>query len=184
MKLLPLPSGGASIFKFRRSIHRPVTLHGDTAGSRGICSLLLDSSQKTRTRIYGCFIDAVFLTISAKSSPLNRLFSIFETNRFVHRPVTLHGDTAGSRGVCLLLQDFSRKTRTRIYGCLIDAVFLIISTKSSPLLNGLISIFEISRFVHRPVTLHGDTAGSRGVCLLLLLWASTQHTQLLLRLMI
>ena len=38
-KLLPLLSGGASIFKIRRMIHRPV---GDTAGSRGVRSLLLE----------------------------------------------------------------------------------------------------------------------------------------------
>ena len=48
-----------SIFKLVRKIHRPVTLHGDTAGSRGVCSLLLDSSRKTRTRIYGRLIEAV-----------------------------------------------------------------------------------------------------------------------------
>ena len=46
--------------KKRRSIHRLVTLHGDTAGSRGFCSLLLDASRSIITRIYG-LIDAVFL---------------------------------------------------------------------------------------------------------------------------
>ena len=55
--------------------------------------------------------------------------------------------------------------------------------ESSPFLRRLvISIFKGQRWIHRPVTLHGDTTGSRGVCSLLLLWAST-HTQLLLRLM-
>ena len=58
----------------------------------------------------------------------------------------------------------------------------MISDKSSPRGNRLISIFKVIRMTHRVVTLHGDTAGSRGVCSLLLLWAST-HTQLLLRLM-
>ena len=58
----------------------------------------------------------------------------------------------------------------------------MISDKSSPLLNRLISIFKVNRLFHRVVTLQGDTAGSRGVCSLLLLWPST-HTQLLLRLM-
>jgi len=61
LKLLPLLSGGEVIFKERRHIHRPVTLHGDPAGSRGVCSLLLDSSGKTRNRFYGCMIDAVYL---------------------------------------------------------------------------------------------------------------------------
>ena len=40
LKLLPLLSGGASIFKRERYTHRVVTLHGDTARSRGGCSLL------------------------------------------------------------------------------------------------------------------------------------------------
>ena len=55
LKLLPLLSGGASIFKARRSTHRPLTLHGDTAGSRGTCSLLLlwaSTHTRTRTRTH------------------------------------------------------------------------------------------------------------------------------------
>ena len=105
--------------------HRTVTLCGDTAGSRGVCSLLLESSKKTRTRIYRCLKNAVIFVIPDESSPLlNRLISFFKVNRLFHRVVTLHGDTAGSRGVCSLLLDSSRKTRTRIYGRLIEAVSL------------------------------------------------------------
>ena len=55
----PLLNGLISILKGYRNSHRAVTLHGDTAGSRGVCSLLLDSSRKTRNRIYGCLIEAV-----------------------------------------------------------------------------------------------------------------------------
>ena len=39
----------------------------------------------------------------------------------------------------------------------------MISDKSSSLLNRLISIFKPNRYIHRVVTLHGDTAGSSGV---------------------
>ena len=46
LKLLPLLSGGASIFEGNRWIHRAVTLHGDTAGSRGVCSLLPPSEKQ------------------------------------------------------------------------------------------------------------------------------------------
>jgi hypothetical protein len=61
LKLLPLLSGGESIFKVRRLRNRVVALHGDTARSRGVCSLLLEYSRKTRTWIYGCLIDSVVL---------------------------------------------------------------------------------------------------------------------------
>ena len=122
-----------SIFKLVRKIHRPVTLHGDTAGSRGVCSLLLDSSRKNKNQDLWTFDRSCIFMISDKSSPLlNRLISIFKDNRLIHRPVTLHGDTAGSRGVCSLLLDTSRKTRTRIYGCLIDAVVLWFLTNPYP----------------------------------------------------
>ena len=75
LKLLPLLSGGAAIFKLRRMSHRPVTLHGDTAGSRGVCSLLLDSSRKTRTRIYGC------------SMRMTASVSLLEQDEVEHGPV-------------------------------------------------------------------------------------------------
>ena len=98
MNILPLLSGGASIFKLRRLIHRPATLHGDTAGSRGVCSLL---PSFTKTNIWKLgFVDVVkFDNLFDKSSLfLRRLVAfIFKLRRFIHRPVTLHGDTAGSR---------------------------------------------------------------------------------------
>ena len=50
---------GISIFGFRMLSHGQVSLHGDTAGSRAVCSLLLDSSRKTRTRIKGCLRDVI-----------------------------------------------------------------------------------------------------------------------------
>ena len=64
--------------------------------------------------------------VLAESSPFLRrlVISIFKGQRYLHRVVTLHGDTAESRGVCSLLLDSSRKTRTRIYGRLIEAVSL------------------------------------------------------------
>ena len=64
--------------------------------------------------------------VLAESSPFLRrlVISIFKGQRYLHRVVTLQGDTAGSRGVCSLLLDSSRKTRTRIYGRLIEAVSL------------------------------------------------------------
>jgi len=37
----------------------------------------------------------------------------------------------------------------------------VINFQSSPLTNRVLSIFEANRFVHRPVTLHGHTAGFR-----------------------
>ena len=52
----------------------------------------------------------------------------------------------------------------------------IISDKSLPLLNNQFSIFKLNRWTHRAVTIHGYTARFRGVCSLLLLWASTHHT--------
>ena len=52
---------------------------------------------------------------------LSGRLSIFKLVRMFHRPVTLPGDTAG---VCSLLPDSSRNTRTRIYGHSINAVFL------------------------------------------------------------
>ena len=61
LKVLPLLSAGVAIFKRDRWIHRPVTLHGDTAGSRGVCSLLLNSSRRLKNRIYGRLMDSVFL---------------------------------------------------------------------------------------------------------------------------
>ena len=45
----------------------------------------------------------------------------------------------------------------------INCIF-VISDKSSPLLNRLIYIFKVNRLFHREVALHGDTAGSSGVC--------------------
>ena len=120
-----------SIFKVMTLFHRTVTLCGDTAGSRGVCSLLLESSRKTRTRIYRCLKNAVIFVIPDESSPLlNRLISFFKVNRFFHRVVTLHGDTAGSRGVCPLLLDSSRETR--VYGCRIDTVFILYLINSYP----------------------------------------------------
>ena len=46
LKVLPFLSAGVAIFKHDRWIHRPVTLHGDTAGSRGVCSLLPPSEKQ------------------------------------------------------------------------------------------------------------------------------------------
>ena len=45
LKLLPLFFGGVSIFKVRKFILAPVTLHEDIAGSRLVCCLRLDSSR-------------------------------------------------------------------------------------------------------------------------------------------
>ena len=56
--------------------------------------------------------------ISDKSSPrLNRLISIFKPNRMIHRVVTLHGDTAGSRGVCSLLPPSENKHHLEVRIC-------------------------------------------------------------------
>ena len=54
--------------------------------------------------------------------------------------------------------------------------FRSIFFKSLPFFNRLISVFKRDRWIHRPVTLHGDTAESRGVCSLLLLVTSTWNT--------
>jgi hypothetical protein len=50
LKVLPFLSAGVAIFKHDRWIHRPVALHGDTAGFRGVCSVLLLGASIRNTR--------------------------------------------------------------------------------------------------------------------------------------
>ena len=168
----PFPRRLSSIFKVQRMAHRAVTLHGDPAGSRGVCSLLLDSCRKTRSRIHACLIDVylfrcifcIFI-ISGESSPFpRRLSSIFKCRRKIHRAVTLHGDPAGSRGVCSLLLDSCRKTRSRIHACLIDVYLFrcifcifIISGESSPFPRRLSSIFKVLRIAQIEQSLFMET---------------------------
>ena len=116
-----------SIFKLNRWIHRLVTLHGDTAGSRGVCSLLLDSSRKTRTRIYGRLIEAVSLwsLINPHLFSIDWFPSLNLTGWSIEWPLFMETQLGpGESALCCLLLKNKHHLEVRICGYLFVLPFI------------------------------------------------------------